>query len=161
MAAQPYRAARDAQSGAGSGLQGRGGGQTSGNLRCRYSTGVSFMVSASTKCCAYRPMRSFWLRLDSPCVGSRSPAGQPPWHPELRRQEKPCTIRYVCNRMSLLANVFLPVNEAVFMVSENTIGHTVWISEGCGDAALAIKAYASALAACPGSPPCWPSGPAP
>ena len=40
----------------------------------RYSTGFSSKLSASTKCCAYRPTRSLWERRCSPSVGVRSPA---------------------------------------------------------------------------------------
>ena len=46
---------------------------TCGYLASRYSTGLVSMRSASTKCCAYLPTRSVWLRRASPSVGSRSP----------------------------------------------------------------------------------------
>ena len=39
-----------------------------------YCTGVTSSVRTSTKCCAYLPILNFWLRLESPAVGSMSPA---------------------------------------------------------------------------------------
>ena len=42
----------------------------------RYSTGFSSKLSASTKCCAYRPTRSACDRRWSPVVGVRSPASR-------------------------------------------------------------------------------------
>jgi hypothetical protein len=45
------------------------------HLVMRYSTGLTSIDSASTKCWLYRPTRSLGERRDSPWVGSRSPGG--------------------------------------------------------------------------------------